>query len=90
MLCRDSVDINPAEITLQIREVKAGTLETCLSRCWNFIWWSVPYQRPYGRQMRFLLWDTTHDLPFGLMNLQSPVLRMSVRDKSLGIPHWTE
>jgi hypothetical protein len=86
MFCRDGVDINPAEITLELREVKAGPLEACLSRWWNFIWWIVPYQRPYGRQMRFLLWDTTHDLPFGLINLQSPVLRMSVRDKSLGIP----
>lgn len=50
------------------------------------MWWSIPYQHPYGRQMRFLVWDTYHDLPFGLINLQSPILKMSVRDKSLGIP----
>lgn len=36
--------------------------------------------------MRFLLWDTTHDSPFGLICLQSPVLKMSVRDNLLGIP----
>jgi len=36
--------------------------------------------------MRFLLWDITHDAPFGLICLQSPVLKMSVRDDSLGIP----
>ena len=37
--------------------------------------------------MRFILWDTHHDLPFGLINLQSPILKTSVRDKSLGIPN---
>ncbi len=35
--------------------------------------------------MRFLIWDTTHDMPFGLICLQSPVLKMAVRDNYLGI-----
>jgi hypothetical protein len=71
---------------LELIEVKSGSFEEILFRWWNFIWWSIPYQRSYGRQMRFLLWDTTHDAPFGLICLQSPVLTMSVRDDSLGIP----
>src|SRR3989337_1029440 len=37
--------------------------------------------------MRFLLWDITHNCPFGLFALQSPVLKMSVRDNALGIPN---
>jgi hypothetical protein len=87
MFCRDGCDINPEEIALELREVKSKSLEEDIFRWWNFIWWSIPYQHPYGRQMRFVLWDTHHDLPFGLINLQSPILKMSVRDKRLGIPN---
>lgn len=82
----DGKDINPKEIELELREVKSGSFEEILFRWWNFIWWSIPYQRSYGRQMRFLLWDKTHDSPFGLICLQSPVLKMSVRDNALGLP----
>lgn len=64
-----------------------------LFRWWNLVWWSMPYQHPYGRQMRFFLWDTHHDLPFGMFLLQSPLLRFAARDQFLGIPrdeldHW--
>jgi len=84
--CRDGSEIIPERISLELREVKSGSFEEVLFRWWNLIWWSIPLQRSYGRQMRFLLWDTTHDAPFGLICLQSPVLRMSVRDNYLGIP----
>lgn len=86
LYCRDGKDVTPEDIELELREVKSESFEEILFRWWNFIWWSIPYQRSYGRQMRFLLWDTIHDAPFGLICLQSPVLKMSVRDNSLGIP----
>lgn len=84
--CRDGKDINPEDIKLELREVKSGSFEEILFKWWNLTWWSIPYQHPYGRQLRFLLWDTTHNAPFGLIGLQSPVLKMAVRDKALGIP----
>jgi len=83
---RDGSEIIPEKISLELREVQSGSFEEILFKWWNLIWWSIPYQRSYGRQMRFLLWDTTHDAPFGLICLQSPVLKMSVRDNYLGIP----
>lgn len=83
--CRDGSEINPYNITLELREVISGTINEIIFRWWNYIWWSIPYQRPYGRQMRFILWDKAHDSPFGLISLQSPVLKMAVRDKALGI-----
>ena len=79
-------DINPREIELELRLVKEKTLEEILYRWWNLVWWSMPYQRAYGRQMRFLLWDKTHNAPFGLIGLQSPILKMAVRDNYLNIP----
>ena len=84
--CRDGKNINPDKISLELTEISSGSLEEILFRWWNLVWWSIPYQRSYGRQMRFIVWDTTHDIPFGLILLQSPVLKMSVRDKYLEIP----
>ncbi len=84
--CRDGSEIDPEKISLELREVQSGTFEEILFRWWNLIWWSIPFQRPCGRQMRFLLWDKAHSAPFGLIYLQSPVLKMSARDKYLEIP----
>ena len=84
--CPDGADIDPARISLKIKEVLAGEPEEKLFRWWNLVWWSMPYQKAYGRQMRFLLWDEGHDAPFGLVSLQSPLLRMGVRDRYLSIP----
>ena len=84
--CKDGKDIVPENISLELRLVQPRSFEEEMFRWWNFVWWSIPYQHPYGRQMRFFLWDKTHDAPFGLILLQSPVLRMSVRDNYLGLP----
>ncbi|HBE44521.1 MAG TPA: hypothetical protein DDW17_03465 [Deltaproteobacteria bacterium] len=85
--CRDGAEIIPEKISLELKEIHSGSFEEILFRWWNFIWWSIPYQHPYGRQMRFLVWDITHDAPFGLFCLQSPVLKMAVRDRLLGLPN---
>jgi hypothetical protein len=85
--CRNGRDICPEKIDLELREVKANSFEDNIFRWWNLVWWTIPYQRPYGRQMRFLLWDKEHDSAFGLIGLQSPILKMSVRDKALEIPN---
>lgn len=83
---RSGIHIDPKEISLKLVEVVAGTKESAIFNWWNLIWWNVPYQQHYGRLMRYLIWDEAHDAPFGLISLQSPVLRMSVRDNYLEIP----
>jgi len=82
-------DIDPHRIELELRLAESGTEEHIIYRWWNLLWWSVPYQKAYGRQMRFLLWDKIHNAPFGLIGLQSPVLKMAVRDNYLQIPKET-
>jgi len=83
----DGLRINPENIQLELREVtKSRGFYGKLFRWWNFVWWSMPYQSAYGRQMRFFLWDVGHDLPFGMFILQSPVLYLSARDKYLDLP----
>jgi hypothetical protein len=79
--------INPLKINLQLRQILPNTEEELLFRWWNLSWWSMPYQKPYGRQMRFIIWDTYHQAPFGLISLQSPVLKQAIRDKYLEIPN---
>ena len=81
----DGEDIDPSRIELELREVKRDSLEENLFRWWNLVWWSIPYERSYGRQMRFMLWDIIHNAPFGLIGLHSPPLRIAVRDDALGI-----
>jgi hypothetical protein len=82
-------DINPAEIKLELREIEGESPDSIIYKWWNLVWWSVPFQRAYGRQMRFMLWDKTHNAPFGLIGLQSPILKMAVRDRYLEIPNET-
>ena len=81
----NGADLNIDKIDPVIKEVKEGTIEEILFRWWNVIWWSLPYEKAYGRQMRFVIWDQYHKAPIGLIGLQSPILKWSVRDKYLGI-----
>jgi len=78
-------EIDPKKIDLELREVTPNSLEVKLFLWWNIAWWSLPYVRSIGRQMRFLLWDVEHDAPFGLIGLQSAPLSQRIRDKHLGI-----
>jgi hypothetical protein len=77
--------LRPDEIELDLIEVKPNSLESRLFFWWNLVWWSLPFDKPIGRQMKFMLWDKAHDAPFGLVGLQSPPLRSGVRDKFLGL-----
>lgn len=78
-------ELQPKNIELELRVVKPNTIEEVIFKWWNLVWWSIPYDRAYGRQMRFILWDKYHDKPFGLIGLQSAPLRMKIRDDYLGI-----
>lgn len=81
----DGKDLKPDKIDLKLIEIESDTLESKLFFWWNLVWWSLPYDRPIGRQMRFILWDEYHDAPFGLIGLQSPPLASSVRDNFIGL-----
>lgn len=81
----DGKDLEPDKINLKLIEIEPDALESKLFFWWNLVWWSLPYDRPIGRQMRFILWDEYHDAPFGLIGLQSPPLASSVRDNFIGL-----
>lgn len=81
----DGKRIKIDRIDPQIIEVREGTLYETIFKWWNLVWWSLPFERAYGRQMRFVVWDRYHNAPIGLIGLQSPILSWSVRDKKLDI-----
>ena len=85
--CPDGSSIDPGRIDLEIRMLPRGGTgwEAALFRWWNMMWWSMPHQPSYGRRLRYFLWDKHHDAPFGLVVMQSPLLRMAARDAYTGI-----
>ncbi len=74
-------DISPRLIPV----VKTSHWET-LFRWWNYVWWSMPYEAAYGRQMRYIVWDQHHQAVIGLIGLHSPLLSWAPRDHYLGLP----
>lgn len=86
----DGADLDVSKIQPRIIEVKEGSVHEKMFRWWNFVWWSLPYERAYGRQMRFLIWDDYHDACIGLVGLQSPILSWGVRDEYLSLKHRTK
>lgn len=81
----DGESLDVSKIKPSLRLVSTGSVEERLFRWWNLTWWSLPYERAYGRQIRFIVWDEYHNAPMGLIGLQSPILSWSVRDNYLGI-----
>ena len=83
----DGRDIDAAKIKPTLRIVQKNSIEETLFKWWNLAWWSLPYERAYGRQMRFIVWDEYHNAPMGLIGLQSPILRWKPRDEYLGLQY---
>ena len=81
----DSSDIEIEKIQPRLINIKSRTKEGNLFLWWNLVWWSLPYSKSYGRQMRFMVWDDYHDCPMGLIGLQSPILSWGARDNYLNI-----
>jgi hypothetical protein len=82
----NGADLEIMKITPMLIEVKADSIYESIFRWWNLVWWSLPYERAYGRQIRFLVWDDYHNAPIGLIGLHSPILSWKVRDSYLQIP----
>lgn len=82
----DGARLAAANIDPVLREVTPSSENETLYKWWNFVWWSLPYERAYGRQMRYVVWDRHHEAVIGLLGLQSPILSWSPRDDNLNIP----
>ena len=81
----DGRDLNIENISPKLIPVTATSHWGKLFRWWNFVWWSMPYESAYGRQMRYIVWDQHHEAVIGLIGLHSPILSWAPRDRYLGI-----
>jgi len=81
----DGADLDVDKIDPALFLVKPGSHWEKLFRWWNLAWWSLPCEKAYGRQMRYLVWDRYHHAAIGLIGLQSPILSWAPRDNYLGI-----
>ncbi len=86
----DGKELSIEKISPKLILVKASSDWEKLFRWWNYVWWSLPYERAFGRQMRYIIWDQYHKAVIGLIGLQSPILSWSPRDKYLNIPTPTK
>jgi Domain of unknown function (DUF4338) len=48
--------------------------------------WSMPYNKGYGRRLRFVIYDEYHDGVIGIIGLQSPPADLGVRDRLFQYP----
>jgi hypothetical protein len=83
-LIPDGREIDVQRIEPVLVEVHPNSIEEEYYRWWNLVWWSLPYERAYGRQMRYIVIDVYHHAVIGLIGLQSPILSWNVRDECLG------
>jgi Domain of unknown function (DUF4338) len=77
-------DIDPSKISPQLKLVTEGE--------WSEIFyvvralWSMPYNKGYGRRLRFVIYDDHHEAVIGIIGLQSPPADLAVRDEIFACP----
>ena len=81
----DGKSLDVAKIDPALYAVRPGSKWEKLFRWWNYVWWSMPYEKAYGRQMRYVVWDRHHKAAIGLIGLQSPILSCASRDAHFGV-----
>jgi len=75
-------EVDPNKIELELEPVD-NKLSSEIFRCATSLW-NVPISSGYGRRMRFILWDKTHNKVFGIFGLGDPVIGLKVRDEYIG------
>ena len=81
----DGKDLSIEKILPKLIPVTAMSHWETIFRWWNYVWWSMPYESAYGRQMRYVVWDQYHQAVIGLIGLHSPILSWAPRDRYLGL-----
>jgi hypothetical protein len=75
-------EIDPTRIEFEL-EVVSDRTSSEIFRC-GMSFWSVPISVGYGRRMRFIVWDKTHNKVFGIFGLCDPLIGLKVRDDHIG------
>jgi hypothetical protein len=75
-------EVDPNKITLELEPVDSKLSTEIFRNAMSL--WNVPISSGYGRRMRFILWDKTHNKVFGIFGLGDPVIGLKIRDDYIG------
>ena len=75
-------EIDPTKIEFELEMVSNQRASEIFRSGMSF--WSVPISAGYGRRMRFIVWDKTHNKVFGIFGLCDPVIGLKMRDDHIG------
>lgn len=82
---RRGVDIDPAKITPVLYLAEDGSDWGDIFKIVRTLW-SMPYNKGYGRRLRFVVWDDHHEAVIGIIGLQSPPADLNCRDQLFAYP----
>lgn len=82
---RNGASINPAKIKPVLYAAQDGSEWGELFMIVRALW-SMPYNKGYGRRLRFVVWDEHHGAVIGIIGLQSPPADLNCRDKLFAYP----
>jgi hypothetical protein len=75
-------EIDPTKIEFELEMVSDEPSSEIFRSAMSF--WSVPISAGYGRRMRFIVWDKTHNKVFGIFGLCDPLIGLKIRDEDIG------
>jgi hypothetical protein len=82
---KTGAEIDPAQINPVLKVASTEGLWGELffvTRCL----WSMPYNKGYGRRLRYVVYDEHHEAVIGIIGLQSPPADLAVRDELFASP----
>lgn len=77
--------IDPSKISPSLHYVESNSDDSELFQLVRAMW-SMPYNKGYGRRLRFIVYDDYHDAVIGIIGLQSPPADLSSRDSLFSFP----
>ncbi|MFH1495071.1 MAG: Druantia anti-phage system protein DruA [Pseudomonadota bacterium] len=81
---RNGFEIDPTKIKPVLKFVERGLWADLFRIARSF--WSLPYNKGYGRRLRFVVYDEYHEAVIGILGLQSPPADLSSRDNLFEYP----
>jgi hypothetical protein len=76
-------EVDVANIRVEMEVISGGTRRSDLFRLASLSW-SIPVSDGFGRRIRYLVWDATHENLIGIIALGDPVYNLKARDAFVG------
>lgn len=81
---KNGSEIDPKKISPSLHLVENNNDSELFKLVRNM--WSMPYNKGYGRRLRFIVYDDYHEAVIGIIGLQSPPADLTSRDSLFSYP----